>query len=120
MTTLEIQGKEDTPYILFDKASAIFEMSGRSLPEDAAEFYGPVLKWLKDYADSPHPATKFTIKMEYFNTASSKLLLDVLTTIELIAGASVIWYHYEDDEDMLEAGQEFAELVEVPFEFKSY
>lgn len=118
MEALNIKGTEDTPQIHFDKAGALFEISGRSLPEDAAGFFKPVLAWLDAYKASPNPTTPFSIKLEYFNTASSKLILDILSKIEAIPGAKVLWFHFSDDEDMKEAGEEFSELVEIPFEFK--
>jgi len=120
MNAIEIKDTEDTPKIILDKAKNKFEMSGRSLPEDAAGFYAPVLQWLTEYAASPNPSTEFNIKLEYFNTASSKIILDILGKVESIKGAKVLWFHYGDDEDMQEAGQEFSELVSVPFEFKTY
>ncbi|GAL87157.1 hypothetical protein MYP_4387 [Sporocytophaga myxococcoides] len=120
MNPIKIEGTEDTPAVCLDKTIGVFEVSGRSLPEDAAGFYAPILKWLENYAADPNPKTEFTIKLEYFNTASSKLLLDLLTRLEKISNAKILWYSYEDDEDMQEAGQEFSELVEVPFELKNF
>jgi hypothetical protein len=120
MQIIQLEGTEDTPKVLLDKASGIYEISGRSLPEDAADFYQPILNWLTEYAGQSNPNTDFVIKLEYFNTASSKLILDMLTKLEDIKNSKVIWYHYEDDEDMQEAGVEFSELVDVPFEFKTY
>lgn len=120
MEILNLEGTEDTPKIIFDKANGIFEISGRSLPEDSAEFYQPVLDWLDDYASAPNPTSVFDFKLEYFNTASSKLILDVLSKLEDVDGAKVSWYFHEDDEDMEEAGEEFSELVEVDFEFNTY
>ncbi|WP_027000568.1 DUF1987 domain-containing protein [Eisenibacter elegans] len=120
MDVINSEGTEDTPKIILDKNNGIFEISGRSLPEDAAEFYDPVLQWLGEYGSSPNPETVFIFKLEYFNTASSKLILDILSKLEGITGTSVLWYYHEDDEDMQEAGTEFSELVEVPFEFKPY
>lgn len=120
MEILNLKGTEDTPTIILDKKNGIFEISGRSLPEDSAEFYRPVLEWIKEYAADSNPATDFTFKLEYFNTASSKLILDVLSALEEIKGINVSWYFHDDDEDMEEAGHEFSELVEIPFEFKTY
>lgn len=120
MEILNLKGTEDTPTILLDKKNGIFEISGRSLPEDSAEFYKPVIEWINAYAGEANPTTEFAIKLEYFNTASSKLILDVLSALEEIKGIKVIWYFHDDDEDMEEAGQEFSELVEIPFEFKTY
>ncbi len=120
MNTLNISATEDTPLVMLDKAAGIFEIAGRSLPEDAAEFYAPIIDWLNEYSKSPNPSTILILKLEYFNTASSKLILDTLGKIENVAGIKIIWYYFEGDDDMLEAGHEFAELIEVPFEFKAY
>jgi hypothetical protein len=120
MEILNLEGTEDTPKIILDKKNGIFEISGRSLPEDSAEFYRPVLEWIEKYGSEANPATEFVFKLEYFNTASSKLILDVLSALEDIKGMKIMWYFHEDDEDMEEAGQEFSELVEIPFEFKTY
>jgi hypothetical protein len=120
MEILNLKGTEDTPTILLDKKNGIFEISGRSLPEDSAEFYRPVLDWIGQYATEANASTDFVFKLEYFNTASSKLILDVLSALEEIKGMKILWYFHDDDEDMEEAGQEFSELVEIPFEFKTY
>ena len=120
MEILNLEGTEDTPKIILDKKNGIFEISGRSLPEDSAEFYRPVLEWIAEFAKDPNSSTEFVFKLEYFNTASSKLILDVLSALEDIQGMKIMWYYHEDDEDMEEAGQEFSELVEIPFEFKTY
>jgi len=121
MDVINKEGTEDTPKIILDRNNGIFEISGRSLPEDAAEFYSPILEWLDEYTGSPNSETVFIFKLEYFNTASSKLLLDILSKLENIADSTtILWYYHEDDEDMEEAGTEFSELVEVPFEFKPF
>lgn len=120
MEILNLEGTEDTPKIIFDKKNGILEISGRSLPEDSAKFYKPVLEWIEKYASEANPSTDFVFKLEYFNTTSSKLILDVLYALEDIKDMKIQWYFHEDDEDMEEAGQEFSELVEIPFEFKTY
>jgi hypothetical protein len=124
METIKIQGTEDTPKVILDKEKEIMEISGRSLPEDVASFYEPVLTWLDEYAQSPNKKTVFNFKLVYFNTASSKLLLDILMKLEEIheAGNDVLirWHFPEDDEDMEEAGEEYADIVDVPFEQVSY
>ncbi len=124
METIKIQGTEDTPKVILDKDTDLMEISGRSLPEDVASFYEPVLTWLDEYAQNPNPKTIFNFKLIYFNTASSKLLLDILMKLEEIheAGNDVLirWHFPEDDEDMEEAGEEYADIVDVPFEQVSY
>jgi hypothetical protein len=119
MEILNLEGTADTPKIILDKGNGIFEISGRSLPEDSVEFYRPVLEWISGYAKAPNANTHFSFKLEYFNTSSSKLILDVLSALEEIKGMEIEWYYAEDDEDMEEAGKEFSELVEIPFAYKT-
>jgi hypothetical protein len=124
METIKIQGSEDTPKIILDAGNEILEISGRSLPEDVSSFYEPVLNWLNEYAENPNKKTVFNFKLTYFNTASSKLLLDILMKREEMheKGQEVLirWHYPEDDEDMAEAGEEYADIVDVPFEQVSY
>lgn len=124
MNTIKIMGTDDTPTVILDADNEIFEISGRSLPEDVTAFYEPLVNWLEEYSSSPNAKTVFTFKLVYFNTASSKLLLDILMKLEQMHedGKDVLirWYYPEDDEDMQEAGEEYAEIVDVPFEQVSY
>jgi len=123
MEKLALEGTEDTPAIMLDSENNIFEFSGRSLPEDAAEFYEPILDWIEEYSKNPNPKSNFVFKMDYFNTASSKLILDVLTLLEDLVSDGhdtvVTWYFSDDDPDMQDAGEEFGDLVDVSFELKT-
>jgi hypothetical protein len=120
MEVIKILGTDDTPAVTLDAASNAFEISGRSLPEDVAAFYNPIIEWIDKYNQDPKPKTLFNFKLTYFNTASSKMLLDILMKLEELhnAGKEVLvkWHYAEDDEDMKEAGEEYADIVDVPFE----
>ena len=124
MDIIKIQGTDDTPTVILDVESEIFQLSGRSLPEDVGAFYDPILDWLEDFSESSHSKMTFGFKLEYFNTASSKLLLDILLKLEDMFenGKEIMvkWYYPEDDEDMEEAGEEYADIVDVPFEQVPY
>ena len=120
MDVIKIMGTDDTPSVTLDAGNNVFEISGRSLPEDVAAFYNPIIDWMEKYNQSPLPKTVFNFKLVYFNTASSKMLLDILMKLEELhnAGKEVLvrWHFAEDDEDMKEAGEEYADIVDVPFE----
>jgi hypothetical protein len=122
---LKIAGTEDTPEVIFDGDRNEFIISGRSLPEDVTSFYAPVFEWLNDFVENPKSNTVFKFKLEYFNTASSKILLDILMKLEELVQSNktnigVQWHYSESDDDMLEAGEEYKELVEVPFDLVPY
>ena len=59
------------------------------------------------------------IQLEYFNTSSSKCILDVFKKLEAIykSGNEVLinWFYEEDDEDMLEAGEDYQSIIKIPF-----
>jgi hypothetical protein len=117
---LKINGTEDTPEINFNGQENEFLISGRSLPEDVTTFYKPVFEWLEAYFSKKDVKAVFKFKLEYFNTASSKIILDILMKLEEIKAENgsdikVEWFYDESDDDMLEAGEEYKDLVEIPF-----
>ena len=124
MEVLKLDGTDDTPKIILDIVNNHYEISGRSLPEDVMTFYKPVLDWLQKFAEKPAEKMNLEIKLEYFNTASSKLILDILMKLEDInekgTPISIKWHYEENDEDMQEAGEEYSELVGIPFELVKY
>lgn len=119
MEKYSIDGTPKTPTISFDLASGVLEIKGRSIPENSIEFYKPLVDALDKYAGSPKSATNVNIQLEYFNTSSSKCILDVFKKLENInkGGSAVVinWHYEEDDEDMLEAGEDYQAIINVPF-----
>ncbi len=115
---------DDSPKVNFSIENGKLEISGKSLPEDVSAFYEPILEWLNNYAKNPQPETELTFKFTYFNTASSKLILDILTVLEKMKddGNKVLvnWYYPEYDEDMRDAGIEYSEMIDVPFKHFSF
>ena len=109
----------DTPSVILDAEKGIFEISQMSLPEDAVDFYSPILAWLREYAQNPNPETVFNMKLEYFNTASSKQLIQILLILQEMKDRSnvlVKWFYKEIDEDMLALGEEYKQIMQIPFE----
>lgn len=124
MESLILQAKEDTPAIVLDKGANKFSFTGVSLPEDVKEFYAPVMSWIDEYFQSPNPSSKFEFKMTYFNTASSKIILDIMyklkDAIDDGHNVEIEWGFFEDDEEMQEAGEDFAEIVEIPISIREF
>ncbi len=116
---IRIEGTAKTPTITFTEATGAIDVKGRSIPENSIEFYKPLVDWLEAYSDSPLEKTTVNIQLEYFNTSSSKCILDVFKKLETIHknGKEVIinWYYEEDDEDMLEAGEDYESIIRIPF-----
>lgn len=124
MKSLDIKGTNDTPKVILDKKNDMFEISGRSLPEDVVSFYKPIIDWLEEYKNDPLEYTEFVFRFIYFNTATSKLIQDIVFKLEELYEAGnnvqVMWFYEEDDEDMQDVGEEFMEICDVPFELMGY
>jgi len=118
MDPIKIEGTPKTPTVHFDAESGVLEIKGRSIPENAVEFYKPLVDWIGAYGDSAKPDTTVNIQLEYFNTSSSKCILDVFKKLESVNGKTNIninWHYEEDDEDMLEAGEDYQAIINIPF-----
>ena len=124
MESLRIEATDDSPQVLLDQEDNQFEIAGKSLPEDVLDFYQPVQDWLNKYKENPNARTEFNLKMIYFNTASSKQIMDILMIMEEMVeeGHDVVirWHSMVTDEDMQEAGKEYEEMLDIPFEHLTY
>jgi hypothetical protein len=124
MEPLLIPGSDDNPEIMFDKEKGTFELSGRSLPEDVIEFYAPVYSWLEQYVADPNEESTFKIKVDYFNSASQRAINEIFNIITRIPlkgkKVNIEWYYYEDDFEMKESGEEYADMTSLPFKYISH
>ena len=121
MTPFIHEATPEKPEVILDKGKNHFEMKGKSFPEEARSFYYPIIDWLKEYIRQPNEKTPFHIKMDYYNTASSKMILEMLKVLQELhkngGKVEIHWHYPEDDEDMLEAGEDYEEILQLPFHF---
>ncbi|MDX9846183.1 MAG: DUF1987 domain-containing protein [Tenuifilaceae bacterium] len=119
MELINIEGTPKTPTVTMNPETGVVEIKGRSIPENSIEFYKPVVDWLEEYASAPQSKTVVNVQLEYFNTSSSKCILDVFKKLEVLKkdqnDVVINWYYEEDDEDMLEAGEDYESIIKVPF-----
>lgn len=119
MESLSIEGTNKTPSVNLDPGTGVIEIKGRSIPENSIEFYRPVVEWLDEYAKDPNKKTTVNVQLEYYNNSSSKCILDIFKKIESLKKARsevvINWYYEEDDEDMLESGEDYESIIRVPF-----
>lgn len=122
MEKLHIEGSAKTPSVSFDGEVGILEMRGRSIPENSIEFFKPLMDWIDTYGSNPTEETRVDMKLEYFNTSSSKCILDIFKRLEKINGDDshvlINWFYETDDEDMQEAGEDYAAIVDLKFEIQ--
>ncbi len=123
---LLIEGKNDTyftPSVQLDPSEGVCKLMGESYLEDTFGFYKKITDWLQDYMQSKRPIT-FDFKLTYFNTSSSRALLDLLKLLNAyrVSGAEVTvnWFYPEDDEDMLEEAEDFMADTKLPINLIAY
>ena len=121
---LSIEGTSETPEVLLNSKEGEFKFSGRSLPENAKEFFHPIIEWIANYRENPVKGTKVVFQFEYFNTASSKLIWELIEEIRQLKEKDpdtiVEWHYLKDDDEMLEAGEDYADMVGIEFKYVSY
>jgi len=123
MEPLLREATADTPKVHLDATNNIFEISRMSLPEDAIEFFEPIVKWLEEYLKNPNEQTIFSFKLEYFNTASSKQIIQILLLLQELSKNNEVlirWYYKDIDEDMEAIGEEYSQVIEAKFELIEY
>ena len=120
MSTVLIEATHSTPAINFCSDGRLI-IEGRSSPEDVNKFYKPLIKWIVDLNIE---SVKLDINLEYFNSGSAKMLLELMKKLDAnssIKSLIVNWHYEEGDDDALEAGQIFEDLVKrAQFRYQEY
>ncbi len=120
MKEYRIEGTKSHPGILLSPGG-ILKIEGRSIHENISEFFKPVEIWIKEYVEQPADVTCLDINLEYFNSATAKLLVKIIQTISLVQLKHkkfiINWFYEDGDEDILEKGEYFSSVVKIPFNF---
>ena len=120
MEVLHLEQSPKTPLVHLHPQLGTLEFQGRSIPENSLEFYAPVYQWIDQYSHQPKAKTTVHIQLEYFNTSSSKCLFDIFKKLQGIhqqgkSEVTVNWFYEEEDEDMLEVGEDYQAIIKIPF-----
>lgn len=121
MEKLIVRPTRITPLIYFDPNRGLLELRGKSSPENSIQFYSQLIHDLEEFGRSGKQNLIANFKFEYFNTSSSKCLFDIFRKLNIVKESgfdlSINWYYEEDDEDMLEAGEDYADLLGIEFNY---
>lgn len=124
MENLYIEKTKNSMCVDFNKDTGILEMSGSCFPEHAVDFFGVVHNWISNYLAMTNKKTVVNVRLNYINTSSTKCMLDIFEMFNLYYinhhDIRVNWYYAEDDEDILETGEELGEGLELPIEYIPY
>lgn len=123
LNSLYIAQTEETPEVSFNLESREFSIIGRSLPENAFSFYRPIIEWIRAYNQLAESPASMTMHLDYFNSSSGRYIMEMLVALENVkteaSQLSITWVSDLDDELMIEKGEEFQSLINLPFQLKS-
>lgn len=130
MKVIKIKETSSSPSVVFDFDNNIFEINGCSRPEDVVAFYEQLVDWLSELKGKINDELKektaknpmiFKLRYDYFNSSSAKYILDMVILIDALfkngLTVRIEWLYKKEDEDMLETGQEFTDLIKCPIDF---
>ena len=120
MKDLKIAPTKTSPEIILSP-DGLVKIKGRSIHDNVAEFYSPVEKWVSEYIKAPADVTCVDMNLEYFNSASAKVFIHLLEKIKHVSLKDkkyvINWYYEAGDEDILERGEYFSSILDIPFSF---
>lgn len=109
---------KNTPSICFDFENGFIEIKGRSNPNNSYAFFNALLDIIDEYIVNPKPHTTISLNLDYLSTGSSKCILEFLKKFEKVQEKGKIVkvdWHYQD-EDILEAGENYQAMINLPFQ----
>lgn len=130
MDILRIEPSKDTPLVILDPNTNVFDISGKCHPENIREFMAPVFNWLDNYLNeikgTDNLKIEFNLNYIYVNSSSFKYLIVLIKKlkefIENGINVEFVWHYEEDDDDMKESGAELFEMsdINIPYRYESY
>lgn len=122
MNNLRIAPSQESPTITFT-TDGHFKIEGISLVPNVHSFYKPVFDWLDEFEKNLPPKILVELEFEYLNTASIHTVVTIIKRLvsytQKNVELKVIWCYAEEDDDLLENGQNFMNYVNYPFEFQA-
>ncbi|PIE85990.1 MAG: hypothetical protein CSA05_02735 [Bacteroidia bacterium] len=120
-SVIRVEGRQDTPTIVIDETKQLVKISGSSFNESAIDLYYQILDWVHKIEKNLEGQLHFEFDYIYINSSTKKMVFVLLNHLEKLfkAGNDILitWYYEEYDDDMLELGEDFAELITMPFNF---
>lgn len=110
METLAFDATSHTPMIEFYPDGKL-KMEGRSFPEDVCKFFDPLIEFVSELESEN---VVLDVNLEYFNTASSKKLMDFFKHLDAnnhIKQILINWHYEEGDDDSVETAEIFEESL---------
>lgn len=115
-----IDATDRSPRVVLDRQDSILLIEGRSYPEEGMDFFDPIVMRFRSLQDSDNPIRTVHLRLEYYNSSTTKALADLFTALERSARAGneakVIWEYEQDDDGIEEDIDMFRDTYQLEFE----
>lgn len=120
MESIYIKKTKKTPLIHLNIKDSVFQIKGPSFSEEIIDVFNPIIKWIDDNIPGLENELICELYFTVLNSASHKKIFQILIRLNSFLDngkfIKVKWYYDEDDEDIMEMGEDLIELINIPFE----
>ena len=105
---VKIEATARTPYVNLDKDNGLIELKGKSIPENAVQFYWHFNRWVSEYINQPQKQTTVNLAFTYLNSASLVVVSGLLRQLNGLIGIKsniiINWLYESGDDEIKELG----------------
>jgi hypothetical protein len=117
-----IDATDRSPLVLLDRQESFLRIEGRSYPEEGMDFFDPIIVRFKTLENSENPIRTIHIRLEYYNSATSKALSELFQSLSIAKRAGhdvkIVWEYEEEDDGIQEDIDMFIDTFDLPFEIR--
>ena len=121
MDLLYKEASENTPLVSFNFEKGLFILEGQCTLDEQESFFTSIENHIIDYIKQPADCTILTLNLSAINISSSKFLLNIVVLLDelyqLNKDVKIRWVYNNDEDGNYELGNDYADMVSVPFEF---
>ncbi|WP_317898029.1 DUF1987 domain-containing protein [Aurantibacillus circumpalustris] len=121
ISTIKIPSTERSPRIVLNSLENKIEIEGVSMVNHPLNFFEPVFYWIEKIKEKNPKSLSLHLNLSFFNTYTSKIILKILQKVIEVESQNckvkICWYYETDDEEIKEAGEHYASIVNRSFTY---
>ncbi len=103
-----------TPLVEFDTLNGTLSMHGKMVPENPIDFFEKMTQTVDDYLKTNPSKLEINVRLDYFNTVSSKMLSKFFRKVTTEHKPTLNWFYEKDDVELKEAGEDYSQIINYP------
>lgn len=103
-----------TPLVELDTITGTLSMYGKMVPENPIDFFEKINQTVDDYLRQNPDKLEINMRLDYFNTVSSKMLSKFFRKVTTGHKPTLNWFYEKDDIELKEAGEDYSQILNYP------